>query len=260
MRHLIGVILAIAMAAAVFFAASWGYLKLLIGPAKDGVLPAGGGSLIHDHAVLEGFGVLLAVGLLAGILMVLPVISPLASGLPGLALLAWTGLYLFSVRRAVQYIPLKSQSYGAGFEALLFDGVLALAGLAMIIPLFVPSRWRSRAAGPEPYEAAPASAAYPDLAATQTVADGSGSWPTGPRPGRNPGWSPGTRRRPGVPRNPGVRPARAPPTTADRAPRGYRREVRRARAQAAWNCSASVEPARATVSALGEIADVTRSK
>jgi hypothetical protein len=191
MRHLIGVILAIAMAAAVFFAASWGYLKLLIGPAKGGVFPAGGGSLIHDHAVLEGFGVLLAVGLLAGILMVLPVISPLASGLPGLALLAWTGLYLFSVRRAVQYIPLKSQSYGAGFEALLFDGVLALAGLAMIIPLFVPSRWRSRAAGPEPYEAAPAPAAYPDLAATQTVTDGSGllaDWAeTRPLPRMEPG-------------------------------------------------------------------------
>jgi hypothetical protein len=175
MRHLIGVILAIAMAAAVFFAASWGYLRLLIGPAKDGVLPAGGGSLIHDHAVLEGFGVLLAVGLLAGILMVLPVISPLASGLPGLALLAWTGVYLFSVRRAVQYIPLKSQSYGSGFEAMLFDGVLAMAGMAMIVPLFVPSRWRSRAAaGPAPYEAPPASAAYLDLGATQTVADGSG--------------------------------------------------------------------------------------
>jgi signal peptidase I len=28
----------------------------------------------------------------------------------------------------------------------------------------------------------------------------------------------------------------------------------------AWNCSASVEPLRATVSALGEIAEVTRSK
>ena len=99
MRHLIGVALAIVMAAAIFFAASWGYLKLLSGSAK-GTLPAGSGSLIHDHAVLEGFGVLLAVGLLAGILMVVPMISPLAAGLPGLALLAWTGLYLFSVRRA----------------------------------------------------------------------------------------------------------------------------------------------------------------
>ena len=189
MRHLIGVALAIVMAAAVFFAGSWGYLKLLSGSAR-GTLPAGSGSLIHDHAVLEGFGVLLAVGLLAGILMVLPMISPLAAGLPGLALLAWTGLYLFSVRRAVQYIPLKSQTYGTGFEALLFDGVLALVGLAMIIPLFVPSRWRSRAVGevPAPFEAAPG--AYSDPGTTQTMAGGSllADWAeTRPQPRVQPG-------------------------------------------------------------------------
>jgi hypothetical protein len=193
MRHLIGVALAIVMAAAVYFAASWGYLKLLIGPARTGVLPAGGGSLIHNHAVLEGFGVLLAVGLLAGILMAVPWISPLASGLPGLAMLAWSGLYLFSVRRAVHYIPLKSQSYGAGFEALLFDGVLAAAGLALIIPLFVPSRWRIRTvvAAPSPSEATPA--AYSDLGATQTMAGGSGllaDWvETSPQPRVEPGRS-----------------------------------------------------------------------
>lgn len=191
MRHLLGVALAVVMAAAVFFAGSWGYLKLLSGSAK-GTLPAGSGSLIHDHAVLEGFGVLLAVGLLAGILMVLPMISPLAAGLPGLALLAWTGLYLFSVRRAVQYIPLKSQTYGTGFEALLFDGVLALAGLAMIIPLFVPSRWRSRAvvAVPAPFEAAPGD--YPDLGSTQTIAGGAllSDWAeTRPQPRVEPGRS-----------------------------------------------------------------------
>jgi hypothetical protein len=189
MRHLIGVALAIVMAAAIFFAGSWGYLKLLSGSAK-GTLPAGSGSLIHDHAVLEGFGLLLAVGLLAGILMVLPIISPLAAGLPGLALLAWTGLYLFSVRRAVQYIPLKSQTYGTGFEALLFDGVLAMAGLAMIIPLFVPSRWRRRAVveAPAPFEAAPG--AYSDLGTTQTIAGGSllSDWAeTRPQPRVQPG-------------------------------------------------------------------------
>jgi hypothetical protein len=209
MRHLIGVVLAIVMAAAVFFAGSWGYLKLLIGPAKGGVLPAAGGSLIHNHAVLEGFGALLAVGLLAGLMIALPVISPLASGLPGLALLAWTGLYLFSVRRAVQYIPLKSQSYHAGFEAMLFDGVLALVGLAMIIPLFVPSRWRSRraVAEPAPYEAD--TAAYSDLGATQTMAGGGGllgDWAeTSPQPRVDPGpsqapWGPvepGTQTSPG---------------------------------------------------------------
>jgi hypothetical protein len=169
MRHLVGVMLAIIMAAALYFAASWGYLKLLIGPVGLGRLPAGGGSLLHNHAVLEGFGALLGVALLAGVLMAVPRISPLAAGLPGLALLAWTGLFLFSVRHAVQYIPLKSRAYGAGFEAMLFDGVLALVGLAMVIPLFVPSRWRGKreVTAPEPYSGTTAS--FPDLQATETM-------------------------------------------------------------------------------------------
>ena len=191
MRHLIGVALAIVLAAAVFFAGSWGYLKLLSVSAK-GTLPAGNGSLIHDHAVLEGFGVLLALGLLAGVLMVLPMVSPLAAGLPGLALLAWTGLYLFDVRRAVRYIPLKSHAYGTGFETLLSDGLLALAGLALIIPLFVPSRWRRRPAvgEPAPFEAAPGE--YQDLGATQTIANGGllADWAeTRPQPRVEPGRS-----------------------------------------------------------------------
>jgi hypothetical protein len=107
------------------------------------------------------------------LLIAVPRISPLASGLPGLVLLAWTGLYLFSVRRAVQYIPLKTHAYGTGFEAMLFDGVLALAGLAMIIPLFMPSRWQGGpvvAAGPAPFEAA--ATTYPDLQDTQTMTGG----------------------------------------------------------------------------------------
>ena len=205
MRHLIGVALAIVLAAAVFFAGSWGYLKLLSVSAK-GTLPAGNGSLIHDHAVLEGFGVLLALGLLAGILMVLPMVSPLAAGLPGLALLALTGLYLFSARRAVQYIPLKSHTYGAGFEDLLFDGLLTLAGVALIIPLFVPSRWRRRpgVAGPAPFETAPD--AYQELGATQTIASGGllADWAeTSPQPRVEPGrsqapWAPADPAGPGT--------------------------------------------------------------
>jgi hypothetical protein len=183
--------LAIVMAAAVFFAASWGYLKLLIGPAGLGRLPGGGGSLLHNHAVLEGFGVLLGVGLLAGLLMAVPRISPLAAGLPGLAMLAWTGLYLFSVRHAVQYIPLKTRAYGTGFEAMLFDGVLALAGLAMIIPLFVPSRWRSRRLVTDPGPYAGSTGAFPDLQATQTMRADNGllsDWTqTRPQPRADPG-------------------------------------------------------------------------
>jgi hypothetical protein len=193
MRHLTGVVLAIVMAAVMFFGASWGYVKLLIGPAGpgSGTLPATGGSLLHNHAVLEGFGALLGAGLVAGLLIAAPRISPLAAGLPGLALLGWTGLYLFSVRHAVQYIPLKSKPYGSGFEAMLFDGVLALVGLAMVIPLFVPSRWRGRRVVTDSGPYSGTTASFPDLQATQTMqADSSllSDWTqTRPHPQADPG-------------------------------------------------------------------------
>jgi hypothetical protein len=147
MRHRIGIVLAVVMAGVVFFPGAWGYLRLLRLPASADQLsnlPADGGSLLHDHHVLLALGALIGTALLAGILIVVPRISPLAAGLPGLLLLGWTTLYLVSVRQGVDLIPLRSDPFGAGFEAMLFNGILGAAGLAMILPMFVPSRWRVR--------------------------------------------------------------------------------------------------------------------
>ncbi len=147
MRHLIGFGLALVLAAAVFFGAAWGYLRLLRLPVVNGAvsaLPAGGGSLLHSSNVLLAFAALSGAAILAGIWVAAPRISPLAAGLPGLVLIAWTILYGVSVRRAVRYIPLKNDAFGTGFEALLFNGMLAAVGFVLIIPLFVPSRWRRR--------------------------------------------------------------------------------------------------------------------
>lgn len=141
MRHLFGIILAIVMAGVVFFAGAWGYLRLSR-VATAASLPANGGALIHDQSVLLGLAAVAGTGLLAGILMAAPRISPLAAGLSGLLLLAWTGVYLVNVRFAIDLIPLASRDYGAGFKALLESGILGAAGLGMIFPLFVPSRWR----------------------------------------------------------------------------------------------------------------------
>jgi hypothetical protein len=110
--------------------------------AGGGGLPAGGGSLFQNSHVMLGGGLMLAVGLAAGLLMVVPRVSPLAAGLPGLVLVAWTGLYVADVREAARLIPLASHGFGIGFEVLLFDGLLGMAGLAMTVPLFIPSRWR----------------------------------------------------------------------------------------------------------------------
>ena len=149
MRHLIGILLAVVMAGVLYFATAWGYLRLTTLTSPLSRMPAGGGSLLSDHRMLAGLIAVGGTGLLAGILVAAPRISPLAAGLPGLLLLGLTALYLVNVRHAVHLIPLKSHPYGAGFEAMLVHGILGAAGLAMIVPMFVPSRWRARRQ-PEP--------------------------------------------------------------------------------------------------------------
>ncbi len=145
MRHLYGIALASAMTMVTFFAGAWGYERLLRLPAPPGApaaLPAGGGSLLANHPVLFSLAAVAVTGVMAGVLVAAPRISPLAAGLPGLLFIGWTALYLTSVRRATELIPLRSDAFGAGWEALLINGVLGAAGLAMIVPIFVPSRWR----------------------------------------------------------------------------------------------------------------------
>jgi len=146
-RHLYGIALASITTMALFFGGAWGYERLLSLSALSGktsALPAAGGSLLSNTNVVFALAALVATGLLIGIGVAAPWISPLASGLPGLLLICWTGLYLTSVSRATELIPLRSHAFGAGWEALLFSGTLGELGLAMIIPMFVPSRWRKR--------------------------------------------------------------------------------------------------------------------
>ena len=112
MRHLTGIVLAIVMTAALFCAATWGYVRFL---AQSSRLPAGA-SLLSDHHALFALGALAGTGLLAGILIAAPRISPLAAGLPGLLLLGLSVLYLVSVRRADELIPLRSHVFGAGLR------------------------------------------------------------------------------------------------------------------------------------------------
>ena len=141
MRHLIGTALAIVVILTMFFAGAWGYLRLLRLPTPA-ALPAQGGSLLVSGSVLAALGAVAAAGLLVGILIAVPQISPLAAGLPGLLVLGWTVLYLVSVHWAVRLIPLRGYAFGAGWEGMLINGILGGAGLAMIVPMFLPSRWR----------------------------------------------------------------------------------------------------------------------
>lgn len=139
MRHVLGFILAIVLAAAIFAGASWGAVRLHA--ATAGMTS---GNLLHNTHALLAIAALAGVALLGGILLVAPRVSPLATVLPGVVLIALTVYYVLNVHGASALIPLKGQDYGRGFKALLADGALGAAGLVMLVPLFVPSRWRGR--------------------------------------------------------------------------------------------------------------------
>ncbi len=141
MRHLIGFILAIALAAALFLSAGWGVAHLTAIVGRDQGLTSNTGLL--------ALAALLGTGLFLGILLAVRAISPLATGLPGLGLLAWTALLAVSPHRALGWVPLQAHSFGFGFRLLLASGALAALGAAMIVPLFIPSRWHGSRAGDE---------------------------------------------------------------------------------------------------------------
>ena len=134
MRHLIGFFLAIVVAAALFFGATWGLTQLAS-------LAAHGTSLLAATGVIA-LSVLGGTGLLLGIVIAVRAVSPLAPGLPGLVLLAWSALLAVRAHQALRWIPLQGHPYGAEFRTLLVSGMLALLGAAMIVPLFIPGRWR----------------------------------------------------------------------------------------------------------------------
>src|ERR1041385_5719078 len=111
MRHFVGLILAVALAAALFFGGGWGLTHTLS--------LAHGTSALPDRTGLIALACMLGAGLLLGILLAVPAVSPLATGLPGLVLLAWTAFMIVSYKRAVSWVPWQGTAYGAGFKDLL---------------------------------------------------------------------------------------------------------------------------------------------
>jgi hypothetical protein len=149
MRHLVGLILALIMSAAIYLGAGWSSARIVAAHAAGTSLMSTSGALV--------LAALLGVGLFLGLLLAASFLSPLGSGLPGLVLLAWSGVYIASAHLALRAIPLSGQlQAAAGFRAMLTSGMLALLGAVMIVPMFMPSRWRGRE--PEDEFATPAEA------------------------------------------------------------------------------------------------------
>jgi len=149
MRHLFGLVLGVLTGGALFVGAGWGVDKIT-------TLHASGSSLKSTHGLIA-IAAVAVVGLLLGILLAVPAVSPLAPGLPGVVLLGWSALLVASTSRATRLIPLHAHTFAVGFHGMLTSGVLALIGAVLIVPLFVPSRWRRRYAEDDDYADEPSS-------------------------------------------------------------------------------------------------------
>jgi hypothetical protein len=141
-RHLVGLVLAVALMATLFFGAAWGVGRIIV--LRGPVTALGTGQALTSTRGLVAVGVVVASGLVLGIMLAAPAVSPLATGLPGLILLGWSALVVIHSKYAVRYLPLPGSHFTSGLTYLLFNGVLALLGAMMIIPLVIPSRWRRR--------------------------------------------------------------------------------------------------------------------
>ncbi|MQA94728.1 MAG: hypothetical protein GEV11_08785 [Streptosporangiales bacterium] len=137
MRHLLGLVLGILLAPALLLGTGWAYPR---------ALEAAGGTLGPlSNQALGAYGALLGAGLVLG-LIIASRVSPLIPVLPGLAMLGWTGALLALGTRALE-LPswaLPAGDVTQGVTTLLQGGVYAMLGLALLIPLFQPSRWRRR--------------------------------------------------------------------------------------------------------------------
>jgi hypothetical protein len=133
---------------------------LLIGVVVTVAVLVGGGWAVQQAgaAAAQGqagqrlwiaLGAMAAVGLVVG-LVVAGGASPMATFLPSMALLAWTVVYALDPNRALSYVPADPAMHqivreaGAGATTLLRSGVLALLGVALFIPVLMPSRWARR--------------------------------------------------------------------------------------------------------------------
>ena len=149
MRHVTGFFLALAAAAALFFGGGWGIARFNQIFAAHGLRDAAAWTDLHNVLPLLA---LLGTGLFIGILVSVRRVSALATGLPGLGLIGWSALVIVRGKPALSYIPMAGSHYAAGFATMLSSGALMLVGAALIVPLFMPSRWRSYLPEVEEYD------------------------------------------------------------------------------------------------------------
>jgi hypothetical protein len=141
MRHFVGFLIGLVVTAGVLFGGGWATRQAMV----EAETPTTSGNV----QLWIALGAMAGIGLVLG-LVVAGRISPLATFLPSMALLAWTVVYALDMNRALSLVPDEPSMHelilqaGQGMQALLTSGVFALLGVALFLPVLMPSRWAGR--------------------------------------------------------------------------------------------------------------------
>ncbi|GAA0991817.1 hypothetical protein GCM10009555_079800 [Acrocarpospora macrocephala] len=142
MRHIFGLLVGVVVAAALLFGGGWASRESLRGMVQN-IDP------LRDTRMLIALGIMLVIGLLVGLLLA-GRISPVATFIPSMILLAWTVVYIIDVSRAAALAPIGASvqkeisEAGEGMLTLLGNGVYGMLGIALFVPVLMPSRWAGR--------------------------------------------------------------------------------------------------------------------
>ncbi|WP_372470499.1 hypothetical protein [Nonomuraea aurantiaca] len=157
LRHFAGLLIGVVVTAAVLGGGGWAVQQALSSASANPVV---------GQKMWIALGAMAAVGLVVG-LVVAGRVSPMATFVPSMVLLAWTVVYSLDVNRALSLIPAEPsvnqiiRDVGTGDKTLLTTGVFALLGVAMFIPVLMPSRWSRRHEDEdEDYEESPQGSYY----------------------------------------------------------------------------------------------------
>jgi hypothetical protein len=145
MRHLASFLFGLVLAPVIWFLAALGQFRLT--QALPTETDAGGSfvELALGALLMAAGGVWL--GLLLG-----SRISPLGPGVAGLAWLALGAAFVLDIDRIINALPDGPTGQSNLYELPLRQGYVFLIGVALLVPLFSPSRWRARAEAEIPDE------------------------------------------------------------------------------------------------------------
>lgn len=132
MRHVIGFVLGLVLVPAVVVVPGWALPRLTY-------IAGFGGDFISRTGLIT-VGPLVVLAVLLGVCVAVRRVSALASLLPALALTGGTGVYVVAPELALGLLP--GTEWGQGVSQLLMLGAYLPLGLLLLVPMFMPSRWR----------------------------------------------------------------------------------------------------------------------